>query len=180
MEVRHWIGISTMASRKILLPVEPEVTLKVISRSNIDIILKIQHFERRIQRAGSMTLKVTLKVTWVNFGLLFWTLAHIYRSPENGEKSVLECVQVLFLTFARWWTMTYFSELWPTYQKRSKTEINHAWRVLKCYFGRFAVLETSELWPTSKISKRRPQNTSGERLRTRRVLRSLYHDSVLV
>ena len=81
-----------MASRKILLPVQPEVTLKVISRSNIDIILKIQHFERRIQRAGSMTLKVTLKVTGVNFGLLFGTLAHIYRSPGNGEQSVLECV----------------------------------------------------------------------------------------
>jgi len=60
-----------MASLKILLPVRPEVTFKVISRSNIDIILKIQHFERRIQGAGSMTFKVTLKVTALNFGLLF-------------------------------------------------------------------------------------------------------------
>jgi len=75
-----------------LLPVLPEVTLKVISRSNIDIILKIQHFERRFQRAGPMTFKVTLKVTGVNFGLLFGTLARIYRSPGNGERSVLECV----------------------------------------------------------------------------------------
>jgi hypothetical protein len=41
------------------------VTLKVISRSNIDIILKIQHFEGRFQPAGSMTFKVTLKVTGV-------------------------------------------------------------------------------------------------------------------
>ena len=64
-EVRHWIGISTLASSNILLPVQPEVTLKVISRSNIDIILKIQHFERRFQRAGPMTFKVTLKVTGV-------------------------------------------------------------------------------------------------------------------
>ena len=52
-----------MASRKILLPVGPEVTLKVISRSSIDIILKDQHFERRIERACPMTFKVTLKVT---------------------------------------------------------------------------------------------------------------------
>ena len=64
-EVRHWIGISTLASSNILLPVQPEVTLKVISRSNIDIILKIQHFEGRFQRAGPMTFKVTLKVTGV-------------------------------------------------------------------------------------------------------------------
>jgi hypothetical protein len=76
-EVRHWIGISTLASSNILLPVQPEVTLKVIWRSNIDIILKIQHFEGRFQRAGPMTLKVTLKVTGVNFGLIFWTLAHM-------------------------------------------------------------------------------------------------------
>jgi hypothetical protein len=60
-----------------LLPVSPEVTFKVISRSNIDIILKMQHFERRIQRTDSMTFKVTLKVTVVNFGILFGTLAHI-------------------------------------------------------------------------------------------------------
>jgi len=66
-EVRHWIDISTMESLKILLPVWPEVTFKVISRSNIDIILKIQHFERRFQRAGPMTFKVTLKVTGVSF-----------------------------------------------------------------------------------------------------------------
>ena len=56
-----------MASRNIVLPVQPEVTLKVISRSNIDIILKIQHFERRIERADPMTFKVILKVTGVNF-----------------------------------------------------------------------------------------------------------------
>ena len=60
-----------MACQNILLPVQPEVTLKVISRSNIDIILKIQHFGRRIERVGPMTFKVTLKVTDVNFGLLF-------------------------------------------------------------------------------------------------------------
>ena len=65
--MRHWIGISTTESRKILLPVWPKVTLKVISRSNIDIILKIQHFERRFQRAGPMTFKVTLQVTGVSF-----------------------------------------------------------------------------------------------------------------
>jgi len=60
-----------MASRKILLPVRPEVTLKVISRSNIDVILKIQHFERQIELAGPMTFKFTLNVTGVNLGLLF-------------------------------------------------------------------------------------------------------------
>ncbi len=60
-----------MASRKILLPVRPEVTLKVILRSNIDVILKIQHFERLIKLAGPMTFKVTLKVIGVNLGLLF-------------------------------------------------------------------------------------------------------------
>ncbi len=81
-----------MESRKILLPVQPEVTLKLISRSYIDIILKFQHFERRIQRAGSMTLKVTLKVTVVYFGLLSLTLAHIHRRPGNDEKSVLDSV----------------------------------------------------------------------------------------
>ena len=59
-----------MASRKILLPVRPEVTLKVFSRSIIDVILKIQHFERRIELAGPMTFKVTLKVTGVNLSLL--------------------------------------------------------------------------------------------------------------
>jgi len=56
-----------MASQNILLPVQPEVTFKVISRSNIDIILKNQHFGRRIERAGPMTFKVTLKVTGVNY-----------------------------------------------------------------------------------------------------------------
>ena len=39
------------------------MTLKVIARSNIDIILKIQHFEGGFQRASPMTFKVTLKVT---------------------------------------------------------------------------------------------------------------------
>ena len=56
-----------MASQNILLPVQPEVTLKVISRSNIDIILKNQHFGRQIERADPMTFKVILKVTGVNF-----------------------------------------------------------------------------------------------------------------
>ena len=60
-----FIGSWRAVSVNILLPVRPEVTLKVISRSNIDIILKIQHFERRFQRAGPMTFKVTLKVTGV-------------------------------------------------------------------------------------------------------------------
>ena len=99
MEVRHWIGISTPVSRNIALPVWPEVTLGVIRRSNIDIILKIQHFERRIQRAGSMTFKVTLKVTEVYLGLLSWTLAHMHRRSRNSEKSVPKCREVLFLAF---------------------------------------------------------------------------------
>jgi len=49
--------------------------LKVISRSNIDIILKIQHFERQIERAGQMTFKVTSRSrvepwpTFLNFAL---------------------------------------------------------------------------------------------------------------
>ncbi len=60
-----------MASQNILLSVLPEVTLKVISRSNIDIILKNQHFGRRIERADLMTFKVTLQVTGVNFGPSF-------------------------------------------------------------------------------------------------------------
>ncbi len=46
-----------------------------------------------------MTFKVTLKVTKVNFGLLFLKFDLHYRKPENGENSVPECSKVLFLTF---------------------------------------------------------------------------------
>ncbi len=75
-----------MASQNILLPVQSEVTLKVISRSNIDIILTNQHFGRRIERAGPMTFKVILKVTGVNFGILFNFDLHTQKLKKNTHK----------------------------------------------------------------------------------------------
>jgi hypothetical protein len=48
-----------------------------------------------------MTFKVTLKVTGVNCGLLFGTLAHICRHHKNAENSVPECSKVLDLAIFR-------------------------------------------------------------------------------
>jgi hypothetical protein len=75
-----------MASQNIVLPVKPEVTFKVISRSPrsiFDIILNILQFYRRVQRkdlrSGRLTFEVTVRVMAevisVNLGLLFGILA---------------------------------------------------------------------------------------------------------
>ena len=48
-----------------------------------------------------MTFKVTLKVTGVNVGLLFGTLAHICTHHETCKNYVPGCFKVLFLTLQR-------------------------------------------------------------------------------
>jgi len=67
------------------------VTFKVISRSNIDILLKIQHFERRNQCADLLTLQLTAKVTGVNAGLPEVPEKKLWLAIFKNRQQILAC-----------------------------------------------------------------------------------------